>query len=95
MTQQYIAGELSVLLARLQAVATDDVCASEVARLRRAAETQSVWTLPRVERRALELADTQCWGCLAQGEAAIFERLATVGAQLREFGVCSGLLPDD
>jgi hypothetical protein len=95
MTQQYLAGELSVLLARLQAVATDDGCAREVARLRRVAETQHVWTLSGVERWALELADTQCWGCLAQGEAATVERLATVGAQLREFGVCSGLLPDD
>ncbi len=99
MTQQYIAGELSVLLARLQAIASGDAqgeaCAGEVARLRRAAETSPLCALADVEARALELADGLCWARLARGEAAIFDRLATVGAQLREFGVCSGLLPDD
>jgi hypothetical protein len=98
MTQQYIAGELSVLLARLQAAASDDdsaVCADEVARLRRAAETSPLCALPDVEVRALQLADDLCWACLARGRPGTFDRLATVGAQLREFGVCSGLLPDD
>lgn len=94
MTQQYIAGELSVLLARLQAVANDDGAISEVIHLRREAETQPLWTLRGVEERALELADGLCWDCLARGDPATFDRVATIGAQLREFGVCSGLLPD-
>jgi len=99
MTQQYIAGELSVLLGWLQAAAAADEdgarCAGEVARLRRAAETSPICTLADVEVRALQLADGLCWACLGRGDPGTFERLASVGAQLREFGVCSGLLPDD
>jgi hypothetical protein len=94
MTQQYIAGELSVLLASLQAVAADEASAGEVARLRRAAETQPVCALTGVEVRALELADGLCWASLARGDPIAFDRQATVGAQLREFGVCAGLLSD-
>jgi hypothetical protein len=93
MTQQYIAGELSVLLARLQCIA-DEGAAVEVGCLRREAETQPLWTLPRLEMRALELADGLCWASLARGDPATFDQVATVGAQLRDFGVCSGLLPN-
>jgi hypothetical protein len=39
MTQQYIAGELSLRLGQLQAMATDQERAREVARLRHEAET--------------------------------------------------------
>jgi hypothetical protein len=93
MTQQYLAGELSVLLARLQAVASNAAAAGEVSRLRREAETWPLWTLPRVEAHALELVDGLCWICLALGDSATLDRVATIGAELREFGVCSGLLP--
>jgi hypothetical protein len=94
MTQQYLAGELSVLLARLQAVTADEVSACEVARLRRAAETGPLCALTGLELRALELADALCWASLARGDPAAFDRQAVVGAELREFGVCAGLLPD-
>lgn len=94
MTQQYIAGELSVLLARLQAVTADEASACEVARLRRAAETGPLWALTGVEVRALELADGLCWASLALGDTIAFDRQALAGAQLREFGVCAGLLSD-
>jgi hypothetical protein len=99
MTQQYLAGELSVLLARLQGAVGGDadggLCAGEVARLRTTAECAPLCTLANVEVRALQLADGLCWACLARGDPGTFERVACVGAQLREFGVCSGLLPDD
>ncbi len=94
MTQQYIAGELSVLLAGLQAATTDEVAAGDVARLRREAETWPLSALTGVEVRALELADGLCWACLARGDPTTFDRLALIGARLREFGVCSGLLRD-
>jgi hypothetical protein len=94
MTQQYIAGELSALLAGLQAAITDEVSAGEVARLRREAETRPLAALTSVEVRALELADGLCWVCLTRGDAITFDRLAVIGSQLREFGVCSGLLQD-
>lgn len=83
-----------MLLARLQGIATDEGAGGEVGRLRREAETRPVWTLPRLEVRALELADGLCWASLARGDAATFDQVATRGAQLREFGVCSGLLPN-
>jgi hypothetical protein len=93
MTQQYLAGELSVLLAQLQAVTADEVSAREVAFLRRAVETEPLSTLPAVEVRALELTDGLCWASLARGDPVAFDRQAMVGARLREFGVCAGLLP--
>ena len=91
MTQQYIAGELSVLLARLQAVANDDGAVGEVIHLWHEAETRPLWTLRGVEVRALELADGLCWDRLTRGDPATFDLVATIGAQLREFAVCSGL----
>ena len=95
MTQQYLAGELSVLLAGLQAATTDEVAAREVARLRRAAETWPVSELAGVEARALELADGLCWSCLTAGDSTSFDRVAGICARLLEFGICSGLLRND
>jgi hypothetical protein len=61
MTQQYLAGELSVLLARLQAVATNQVAVGDVAQLRREVETGPVTALPSLVVRALALTDGLCW----------------------------------
>ena len=94
MTQQYIAGELSILLASLQAVAADETAARDVAGLRREAETWPVAALTRVVVRALALDDSLCWNSLARGDEAAFIRQALVGADLREFSVCAGLLAD-
>lgn len=55
MTQNYLAGEVSLLLAKLQAVARDPTRAREAARLRREAETRPIPLLPAVVVRALEL----------------------------------------
>ena len=94
MTQQYIAGELSILLAQLQAVTSDETAAQNVAALRREAETRPLPTLTRVVVRALALDDGLCWESLARGDEAAFTRQARVGADLREFSVCAGLLTD-
>jgi hypothetical protein len=94
MTQQYIIGELSVLLARLQAVAADEASAGAVARLRHAAEVSPSWALPGVEARALELTDGLCWASLTRGDRTAFDQQAVVAAQLLEFGVCAGLVSD-
>jgi hypothetical protein len=94
MTQQYIAGELSILLARLQAVTPDETAARDLAALRREAETRPLAALPRVVVRALALDDGLCWQSLTRGDGAAFERQARAGADLREFGVCAGLLTD-
>lgn len=94
MTKQYLAGELSVLLARFQAVTPGPASASHVAQLRHDAETLPISALPPVTACALELADGLCWDSLSGGDLGSFSRLAIIGADLREFGVCSGMLID-
>lgn len=94
MTQQYLAGELSLRLARLQAVATNHASVGEVAHLRRELETGPLTALPSVVVRALAMADSLCWDSLDRGDAAAFSQQAEISAQLREFGVCAGLLEE-
>jgi hypothetical protein len=94
MTQQYLAGELSVLLARLQAVATNQAAVREVAQLRREAETGPLTALTFVVMRALALSDRLCWDSLERGDAAAFACQAAICAELREFAVCAGLLDE-
>ena len=53
MTQQYLAGELSLRLARLQEVATNRTFLPELVCLRREAETGPLAALPWVLVRAL------------------------------------------
>lgn len=92
MTQQYLAGELSVLLARLQGVAATQASVREVALLRRRAESGPVTALPLVVVQALALADMLCWDSLEQGAGAAFTCQAAICVELRDFGVCAGLL---
>jgi hypothetical protein len=94
MTQQYIAGELSLLLGELQAATTHEASVVEVVYLRQRAETGPRSALASVAVRALEVADWECWDSLTRGDAAAFMRQATVCAELWEFGVCAGLLED-
>jgi len=94
MTQQYLAGELSLLLARLQAVATDQGSARDVAQLRHEAETRPLTALTAVAMHALVLTDGLCWDSLTRGDSLAFTREAAIGAELREFGVCAGLLSE-
>jgi hypothetical protein len=95
MTQQYIAGELSLRLGQLQAMATDQERASEVARLRHEAETVPLAALGSVLVRALEVADRLCWDSLGCGDAVAFSRQAASCAELWEFGVCASLFEED
>ncbi|MGH3326777.1 MAG: hypothetical protein ACRDPT_03090 [Streptomycetales bacterium] len=95
MTQQYLAGELSLLLAQLQAVATVQVVTRDVAGLRREVETRPVTALASTVVRAMSLADALCWDSVGRGDGAAFSRQAAVSAQLYEFGLCAGLLEED
>jgi hypothetical protein len=95
MTRQYLVGELSLLLAGLEAVARDQASARDVAYLRRGAETGAFIGLPSVAVRALELADGLCWDSLTRGDTVAFDRQAAIGTELWEFGVCSRLLEED
>ena len=94
MTQQYLAGELSLRLGQLQAAAASRGRAREVARLRREAETVPLAALGCVALRALELADGMCWGSLVRGDGAAFSRQAAICAELWEFAICADLLEE-
>jgi hypothetical protein len=94
MTTQHLAGELSLLLAELQAVATDDARAGDVELLGHEAETKPLVTLPSVAVRALELADSLCWAALRRGDTAAFVRQAAICAEMWQFGVCADLLDE-
>jgi hypothetical protein len=94
MTQQYVAGELSLLLAQLRTVATNEASVRDVTGLRREAETLPPASLISVTVRAIALADRMCWDSIAQGDTAAFDRQAAASATLHEFGVCAGLLED-
>jgi hypothetical protein len=91
MTQQYLSGELSVLLARLQTTA-GDASARDVARLRYEAETVPWPALGSVVVRALGLTEKLCWNSLTLGDTDAFTHQAVVGAELRSFAECAGLL---
>jgi hypothetical protein len=95
MTQQYLTGELSLRLAQLQAGAIDQALARAFAHLRREAETSPPVALAAVLIRTLEVTDGLCWDSLARGDATAFTGQAASAAELREFGVCAGLLEDD
>jgi hypothetical protein len=92
MTQQYLAGELSLLLAQLQTVVTNEASVSAVARLRREAETQQSDGLVSVAIRALALGDGVCWEAVTCGDTAAFSRRSAASAELYQFGLCAGLL---
>jgi hypothetical protein len=94
MTRQYVAGELSVLLAHLQAVTTTEAAGREAWFLRHAAETEPIPALGSVTVRALALAEGLCWDSLNRGDTAAFTCRAAVCAELHEFGVCAGLLKE-
>jgi hypothetical protein len=92
MTQQYLAGELSLFLAQLRVVATNEDSRRRVAELRREAETMPLPALASVAVRAVVLADAMCWNSIARGDITAFSRQAEACAALYEFGLCAGLL---
>ncbi len=94
MTRQYLAGELSLILGELEAVAIDEGTARDVTRLRRAAETMPPATLAPTVRQALALADQMCFDALAEGETAAFVREVAISARLWEFAVCAGFVDE-
>jgi len=95
MTQQYLAGELSLLLGELQALTANQTSVRDLGCLRREAETCPLPALRSVTVRALALTDGLCWESLDRADATTFTRQAAVCAALHEFGLCAGLLEDD
>lgn len=95
MTQEYLVGETSMLLARLEGVACDRARAAEVERLRSEAEHTPPTGLSSVAARALRLADQLCWESFDRGDVDAFCRQCECGAALREFCVCAQLISDE
>ena len=95
MTQQYLVGELSLILGELQAVATNEAAVREVARLRQEAETTPPAALAPVVKRAVDLTNRVCWDTIKWGDVATFVREVAICTELRELGVCAGLLEED
>lgn len=95
MTRHYLAGDLSLLLGRLQELTPDPARAQQVARLRHETETNAPEELGSVAHRALTLTDDMCWDSLTQGDISAFGRRAELSGDLYEFGVCGELLDGD
>jgi hypothetical protein len=93
MIQDYLIGELSVRLERLQSAAGTRV--GDVTHLRQQVETWPVTWLAAEIIRALALADELCWDSLSRGDACAFDSQAMISADLRLFGVCADLLDED
>jgi hypothetical protein len=94
MTQQYLTGELSLLLEQLEAVGRGEPGSVAVRDLRTEAEATAPSALAAVLMCALELTDSLCWKSVTRGDAAAFDRQAATATQLREFGVCARLLEE-
>jgi hypothetical protein len=94
MTRQYLVGEMSLILADLQDVAGNEASARDIARLRQEAEMGGLAALTCVAMRALELVDTLCRVSLDRGDAAAFACQSTIGAELRDFSICAGVLDE-
>lgn len=93
MTPDYLIGELSAWLERLQAVSAG-AAAADLTRLRRRVETRPAAELAAETAQALVLADQLCWASLSGGDTAAFARQAAVSADLRVFAICARLLED-
>ena len=93
-TEQYIIGELSVLLVQLEVVAPDEESACEFARLRGETERAPFETLPNIALEALRLIRGLCRDSLARGDLRTLTSQATMAAELREFAVSARLLAD-
>jgi len=92
-TQDYLIGEVSICLQRLEAAAGDDAV-DNVARLRYEVEAGSPTGLTAVVTRALAVADGMCWVSLERGDAEAFICQSQASADLWQFGICARLIGD-
>ena len=92
MTQQYLIGEVLLLLSRLRAEAETADARRRVEHLCAHAENAPPHRLGPVLILAGSLADALCWAALGQGDVAAFERRARIAEDIHAFGECSGLV---
>jgi hypothetical protein len=84
MTQQYIVGEFSSLLAEL-GHAPEKSLADDLESLRREVECAAPTYLPKLVRDAITLTDWICWTALEQGDGGGFDPYARGAARLHQF----------
>jgi len=89
MTQQYVVGQLSVLLGDLERSASQWQPA--VRDLRREVESSPLAGLPRLAEEAIGLGDTICWAALEHGDVSRFRGCVKSAFALGEFIDCAGL----
>lgn len=94
MTQNYIAGELSMLLGELRSLSGDERAVGQATALRHEAEMWPVHALGPVAARAVDFAEALCWESLEEGDVSAFRRRAEALVDLYQFAVCSHLLPE-
>ena len=92
MTHEYLIGELSVRLERLQSASVGTV--GDLTRLRRRVETRPAAELSAETSQALAVADRLCWDSLTVGDTTAFDRQAAISADLHAFGICARLLDE-
>lgn len=92
LTQQYIVGELSSLLAALEP-AQEEYLRNALGSLRYQVECSPFFMLPKLAHDALDLTDLMCRSALEYGDAEGFRRSVAAAAALRDFAVAAGLLP--
>jgi hypothetical protein len=92
MTQQYIAGQFSLLLAELQPVS--GVWRRRVDALRSDVEHAPLARLPDLAFEAMALTDRICWTALERGDMGDFCGVATTAVALADFAVNAGLVPE-
>ena len=90
-TQQYIVGEFSSLLAELQPAPAGRMAA--VHDLRREVESSPLPVLSQLPHTALDLTDVICLAALEEGDVGGFRRYARIAVALGEFTANAGLLP--
>jgi hypothetical protein len=91
MTQQYIVGQFSLLLAELEPSPGEWLVA--VHNLRREVESSPLPMLPQLAREAIALTDMICFAALEEGDVGGFCRYAETALALREFAANADLLP--
>lgn len=93
MTEQYLVGELSALLADLQPVA-DDRLGAALRALRREVEARPPSRLRPLAERAVTLSESICWVTMDCGDMARFCDAVDAAVRMKDFTLSANLLPE-
>jgi hypothetical protein len=93
LTQQYLVGELSSLLAGFEPAPSVSL-GDAVHHLRRSVELSPLPMLPRWACEAMTLTDAICWAALEQGDVGGFSRYARAAVALHDFTISANLTPE-